>query len=351
QPCERADLAGFTDVGAVDDGVRLDHSAGADAAVADQAVRADAHTGGQAHVAFQHGVHIQYHVFAALHGATNVQPRRVQHSDPGAHQLFRLDLLVDAFQACELHPVVDAVDFPGELRLYGFHGQAGVDRHGNHVGEVVLTLGVVAGEFGQGVRQEGTRAGEDAGVDFADRALGVVGVLELDDRLHFAGGVADDAAVGARLVHFQGHQGQPVGSDATDEVAQGVRADQGHVTVQDQHHIFADVRHGLRHRMAGAELLGLFGPDRVRGRDLFAHQLAAVAVDDADTPRVQRPGTVDDVREHRPAGNRVRHLWQLRAHPGALAGGKDDHCKFHLLPRLLTSVPRRSPQGNGPAEA
>ena len=81
------------------------------------------------------------------------------------------------------------------------HGQT------DHVGQVVLALGVVVVDAGQPVLEPGGRRGQDACVDFLDGALGLGGVLVLDDAADLAGGVAHDAAVAGGIVQHLGEHG------------------------------------------------------------------------------------------------------------------------------------------------
>jgi hypothetical protein len=57
------------------------------------------------------------------------------------------------------------------------HGQ------GDDVGQVVLALGIAVAQGRQPARQRVGGRDEDAGVDLADRTLGIVGILFLDDAL------------------------------------------------------------------------------------------------------------------------------------------------------------------------
>ena len=117
--------------------------AAADAGVADQTVRAHGDAVADHHVAHQHGVDVEGDVLAALQISTDIQAGGIEQGDAGAHQRFCADPLIDPFQARQLHPVVDAVHFPGVAGLLGDHLHARVHGHGDQVGEVVFTLGVL----------------------------------------------------------------------------------------------------------------------------------------------------------------------------------------------------------------
>ncbi len=81
----------------------------------------------------------------------------------------------------KLLAVVGALHFHGVVGLFGGHHQTVVDCHFNHVGQVVLALGVVVRQATGPVGQAIGRNRENAGVAFVDGALGFVGVLVLDD--------------------------------------------------------------------------------------------------------------------------------------------------------------------------
>lgn len=66
---------------------------------------------------------------------------------------------------------------------------------GHDIGEVFLALGVVGAEAGEGVTQQCCVEGVDPGVDLGDRALGVGGVLLLDDPQDRSVRVPDDPAI------------------------------------------------------------------------------------------------------------------------------------------------------------
>ena len=51
--------------------------------------------------------------------------------------------------------------------------------------------------------------------------------------------------------------------------------------------------------------------------------LAALADDDHALVGAERVDPVEQVQQHRPAGDRVQHLVRVGAHPRALPGGKD----------------------------
>lgn len=77
--------------------------------------------------------------------------------------------------------------------------------------------------------------------------------------------------------------------------------------------------------MAGAQLRFLQGPQQVGlGGEGLAYGIAAVAMDDADVRRRERPRAIDDMGQQRFAGDRMQHLGQAGAHALALTGGEND---------------------------
>jgi hypothetical protein len=84
--------------------------------------------------------------------------------------------------------------------------------------------------------------------------------------------------------------------------------------------------------MAGAELLGLQHPfdGRIaRITERGAHLLGAMAVHHGDSARRQCSRRLQNVRKQRPAGERMQHLRQVRAHPLAQACRENDDFERH----------------------
>ena len=77
------------------------------------------------------------------------------------------------------------------------HRQAVADRQADHVGQVVLALGIVIVYAGQPIFKPASGCRQDAGVDFMDGAFVIRRVFMLDNALHLALAVAHDPAVSA----------------------------------------------------------------------------------------------------------------------------------------------------------
>ncbi|MNM74023.1 hypothetical protein D3C81_857720 [compost metagenome] len=241
-----------------------------------------------------------------------------------------------ALQLGELAAIVGALHFHGVLRLRGGHRQAVGHRHGDHVGQVVLALGVAVGQPAHPLGHARAGHGEDAGVALADRALLGGRVLLLDDGADLPLGVANDPAIAGGIGQLHGEQGQLRRAGVGQQALEGRRLDQRHVAVQHQHLLGTDERQRLGDRVAGAELLLLEDEIQVVGRQALAHRFGAVADDHMDALRLQRPGGVDDMAEHGLAGDRMQDLGQRRAHAGALTGGEDDDFQTHWCTSLCS---------------
>src|SRR5439155_18887170 len=84
------------------------------------------------------------------------------------------------------------------------------------------------------------------------------------------------------------------------------------------------MRGGLHHRVAGPELRLLHDPDDAVLLDGLAHELAAVAIDDADDSGRELFRGVEYVREQRPARQAMQHLGRARMHALARTRGEND---------------------------
>ncbi|MCY1534722.1 hypothetical protein D9M68_701040 [compost metagenome] len=111
----------------------------------DHAVRADLDAIFDHHATFEDHVDIDQHIAANGDVATQVEARRIAQGHPLGHQAAGGTLLVVAFQFGQLDTVVGALHFHGVQGLLGRHHQAVGHRHGDHVGQVILALGIAVG--------------------------------------------------------------------------------------------------------------------------------------------------------------------------------------------------------------
>ena len=231
----------------------------------------------------------------------------------GAH-LRELDAVVDAER---LIVVAD--------RMRG-DGTAGGAQGGQDVGQIELALAVwlqLDEHLAQGIAVEG----EDPGVDLVDRQLPrcrVGGLLGLDDGLDAALRVADDAAVGRRVLeHHRDHRrGGPPLAVRPDELGDRVRRDQRHVAVQhDDGRARLHLPHARLDRATGAVGLRLHRQrDAVRQ---LALERPVRRIDDDDLLRSRLERRRDRPPQQRAPAEVVQDLRRLRAHAGTPACGED----------------------------
>ncbi len=303
-----------------DDRMRADHG------VLDHAVRVDAHAVLQLDAALEDAIDVDEHVAAADQLAAHVDAVGIGERDALRQQRLGDVALMDAFEPGQLVLAVDAIGFPVVVRLGGRDLHAFGHGHGHDVGQVVLALRVAVAEQRQPARQRRARRDEDAGVDLADRALGVVSILLLDDAGHFSID-ADDAAIAPGILEMRSEQGQPVFARAGDQALQGLHAGERHIAIQYQSRRWRDgidMRQGLQNRMAGAQLRLLQGPGDIRRGELLRHALAAMAIDNADFRCTELACGVEHMGQQRLAGERVQHLRQVGTHARSFPGGQYD---------------------------
>ena len=135
-------------------------------------------------------------------GSTTVTPARIQAST--------VRRLCSAPRAESCTRSLAPFDLPAVFGDDGGDAAAGGAGQGQHVGEVLLALGVVGGDVGQRVAQHGGVEGVDAGVDLADVAFGVRGVLVFADAGDGSVRGAEDAAVAGGVVQDGGEDGDGV---------------------------------------------------------------------------------------------------------------------------------------------
>ena len=107
----------------------------------------------QGHLAFKHYVNINQHVLAHGHLATHVNTGGVGQGGALCHQTVRFLTLHPALKFGKLKTVVNALDFVFAGRLGNGDFHTAISRHGNDVGQVVLTLSITIGELRQPVLQ------------------------------------------------------------------------------------------------------------------------------------------------------------------------------------------------------
>ena len=213
----------------------------------------------------------------------------------------------------------------------GRHGQARGAGVCDHVGEVDLTLVVVRAQRGQGPAQMSGVEDVDAGIDLRDGALLGAGIALLDDGRHGAVGLAHDPAVAGGVVQDGRQQGHGVAAlDVLGEQSpKGGGVQQRHVPAG--HHDRPCEVLRQRGEAAGDGTTGARRLVLVRGHRIGCHLgqvgddgVALVAHDDDEMIGAQAAGGGDGVVEETAPADGVQHLWNGRAHAGALACGHDD---------------------------
>ena len=86
------------------------------------------------------------------------------------------------------------------------------------------------------------------------------------------------------------------------------------------------MRHGLRDRMAGAELFGLLCPGQLLTGDGGFYLLTTMAIHNDDIGRVQRRRCIDHVLHHGLTCHCVEHLGQGAFHARSLARRQNHYC-------------------------
>ncbi len=325
QACERADAAVFTDLRAFDITMRRHPGAGGQPRIADAGEGTDVYAIAQFHLAFQDHIDVDLHIAPDTDLATDVDPRRIGQAHTGQAQRTRGALLEGTLQLCQLPGIVGAFHFQRIGAGHAGGGRIFCCGMAEHVGQVVLALGVVAVQRRQPAPQRRSISGQDAGIDAADGALLRRGITVFDDRRDMAVGVMHDAAVAGRIGRF-GHQ-HCEGTRRGHHLRQGVGQDQRHIAIEHQHsRRIGNGGHRLLQGMAGAQALRLFHEQQIRLlRKRRPHRVAAVADHDMDARRPQCARRLQHMRQHRPTGQRLQHLGQLRTHPLAFTCGKDHH--------------------------
>jgi len=143
QPRIRADHAVFADGGVLDMAKRRDARATTDAAIFQHAVGGDADVIGQFDAAFEHAIHVDADIAAAMQFAANVDACRIGQGDAGGEQRIGEIALLDAFQRGELRLAIDAFGFPAGGGMRGNHRPAFGHGEGDDVGQIVFVLRVV----------------------------------------------------------------------------------------------------------------------------------------------------------------------------------------------------------------
>ena len=143
----------------------------------------------------------------------------------------------------------------------------------------------------------------------------------------------DDPAIGLGIVGRRGEHDdrrriRPV--EPRQHLGHGFRRHERRVAVEDEDIAVEAGQHafGLPDGMGGALLLGLVGDLHAAAVQRHFDLVAALADDDDALLRAKRVDRVEQMHQHRLAGDRVQHLVRVGAHARALAGGEHDDGKW-----------------------
>ncbi len=293
----------------------------------DAASRAHPRVAGQGDTAGDHRV--------LAHPDVDLDERRrgILEGDALEHQGSPLAIEHDTAEIGEIDARVDAPDLDRIRDGNGLDGVAAAPAGGDHVGQVVLALGVVGGETAERVEQALEPERPDPAVDLANQSLGARRVALLHDARDGAGLVANDAAVPVGLVELGGEDRghRPPGPVVFEQPADGTGLEQWHVPVE--HHDRAraprKVPLGLQQRVPGAQLWSLHDEPKSRvSGERAGDGVRFVADDESGRGGVEPRGGPDDVLDEWAPRKRMQHLRHRRTHACALAGGENDDVQF-----------------------
>ena len=268
----------------------------------------------------------------AIELAAQVKAGRVFQAHTLFHVPVRLAQLVSPLQLGQLHRAVDACHLQRVGNLVGHHGHTVGHGELDHVGQVVLALGVLVVQPGQPGFEQACGHSHDAAVHLADGTLGFAGVFVFDDGLHriTLATTTHDAAIPRGVGKVDGEQRQLVCAALSDQRLQGIRLSQRHIARQNHHHpIIGQRGHGLLHGVAGAQLRllahALDGQRLARGQQQRLDLVSPVAGDDHRRAGVQLRCCVQYMLHQRHPGQALQHLGQAAFHAGAFASSHDDN--------------------------
>ena len=150
--------------------------------------------------------------------ATDIDACGIAQRDTVEHHLLGNHPLVRPLQRRELCTVVDSLGLDWRRRLTHLNIEPVTNRHAQHIGEVVLALGVAVRQSVQPASQALTRYTDDPGVDLVDGPFFRVRVLLLDDALHPPALVAHDPSVAGRIGQRHRQQTEPLMARRFDQV-------------------------------------------------------------------------------------------------------------------------------------
>ena len=327
QVAEGAELGVVLHHGLVQDAVGPEPHAVAEAARAHAGARTHDALGADHGAPLERDAGIEDGVGADLDGVVDIGARGIEHGDAVGHQPVQDAPAHDRGHCGELLSVVHAEALAGVLGDHRVEMVPALPEDLDHVGQVVLALGVLGGDARQG-RPEAAVEAVRAGADLADGALLGRGVAMLHDG-HRHAALADHPAVAGGIVELGGEEGRrrarlPVSLDEAAERRLGQRAACRRAG--------PGWRRCRRHRPPGPGAPRGRCPRRSRcsTKVASASRLTAARTSSAPRPtttitRAPRArATLDRIVDERPTAELVKRLGTPGAHAGRLAGSEND---------------------------
>ena len=208
--------------------------------VGDGDIRSDGGSGGDRRGSAEENVGIQGDVIGEIDIRLDPGGGRIDNGDPGPHPCGD-DASVDlGIHTGQLYPVIDSLGLPDVVGTEGADATAtgnldgAIGSHGDDVGEVILALSVVVGQFGDAVTQGLGVKDVYAGVDLSNGPLSLVGVLVLDDPDDGLS-VAEDASIASGIIDLGSEDGDEIATLAVDldHLLEGFSGQHRDVTIGD----------------------------------------------------------------------------------------------------------------------
>jgi hypothetical protein len=258
----------------------------------------------------------------------------IDKSDPGAHEFFVDAPPHDGRSFCQLHAVVDPHGFVGILQKNGSDPPPGGAGRGQHVGQVIFTLGIIAPNPGQGLEYKRSLKDINTGIYFPYPSLFVGGIFFLDDAQDLIA-FPQHPAVAEGIIQFGGqHRNRRAPFFMFgDQTFEGFVPQQRNVPAKQQQSA-SKIPQGLagtQQSMAGSELLDLQGKAHFVIGHSGSNGLRAMTDHQYRRPAAEGLGALYRKGHHRKPRNRVYHFGLLRFHAGSFAGGQDDRSQSVML--------------------
>ena len=204
------------------------------------------------------------------------------------------------------------------------------------VGQIIFAGRIVVADLAEPAEQVGGAHRHHPRIAQAHRAL-LLGRVLIFDHLGDAVAVAqDDAAVFQRVGRLRREHhdaGAAIAVQPVDHPAKRLGLHERRVAIknEDRPVVIGERALGLLDGVAGALLFGLDRNGHVAPGDRFFDLVASLADHDHALVGAERVDPVEQVQQHRPAGDRVQYLVRVGSHSGALPSGKDHDGKSALV--------------------